>query len=199
MVPRKHNEKCLHASIPICFVLSGFVSSEHRKYSPFPSIFLGSSQPYSSHTNICDLSYDESSFLYFCAILFNVDMKEILYVGIGSCLGGVARYIVSSLFRHGGGFPWGTFVVNLCGCFLIGLLAGVFSRNASQPLNLLLTVGFCGGFTTFSTFSRESLVLVQSGQWLTLVAYVGLSVIIGVALTAIGYALAKGAVLDKLL
>lgn len=91
----------------------------------------------------------------------------------------------------GNGFPWGTFAVNLAGCLLIGCLAGVFSRYTSQPLNLLLTVGFCGGFTTFSTFSRESLALLQSGQWWPLVTYVILSVVLGIALTALGYVLTK--------
>lgn len=91
----------------------------------------------------------------------------------------------------GNGFPWGTFAVNLAGCLLIGCLAGVFSRYTSQSLNLLLTVGFCGGFTTFSTFSRESLTLFQSGQWWTLVTYVILSVVLGLVLTALGYVLTK--------
>ncbi len=119
-------------------------------------------------------------------------LKNILLVAIGSAVGGALRYAVSLLVRwSGNGFPWGTFVVNLAGCLLIGCLAGVFSRYTSQPLNLLLTVGLCGGFTTFSTFSRESLTLLQSGQWWTLAAYVLLSIILGIALTAIGYALAK--------
>ncbi len=119
-------------------------------------------------------------------------LKNILLVAIGSAVGGALRYAVSLLMRWSGiGFPWGTFAVNLAGCLLIGCLAGVFSRYTSQPLNLLLTVGLCGGFTTFSTFSRESLTLLQSGQWWTLAAYVLLSIILGIALTAIGYALAK--------
>lgn len=119
-------------------------------------------------------------------------LKNILLVAIGSAVGGALRYVVSLLMHwSGNGFPWGTFAVNLAGCLLIGCLAGVFSRYTSQPLNLLLTVGFCGGFTTFSTFSRESLTLFQSGQWWTLAAYVLLSILLGIAFTATGYVLSK--------
>lgn len=119
-------------------------------------------------------------------------MKEILYVGLGSCLGGIVRYLLSSAIRWDGhGLPWGTLAVNLLGCLLIGLLAGILSRHPSQALNLLLIVGLCGGFTTFSTFSRESLTLLQSGQYAALVTYILLSLIVGIALSATGYAITR--------
>ena len=85
-------------------------------------------------------------------------IKDIVLVGIGSCLGGICRYLISLFIGHPqSGFPWGTFVVNIIGCLLIGILWGVTSRfqNFAQAFSLLLMVGFCGGFTTFSTFSKE--------------------------------------------
>jgi CrcB protein len=120
-------------------------------------------------------------------------LKNILIVGAGSFLGGALRYIVSLLVKYTGGFPWATFIVNLLGCLLIGVLWGIFSRcaNASQQLVLFLSVGFCGGFTTFSTFSKESLQLIQSGNWLYFSLYVAGSILLGLLLVAVGYQIAK--------
>ncbi len=86
-------------------------------------------------------------------------------------------------------FPWATLIVNLAGCFLIGLLWGVFSRSSSEGSSwaLFLTVGLCGGFTTFSTFSKEALMMLQSGNIWLFAGYVALSVVAGVALVATGY------------
>ena len=91
------------------------------------------------------------------------------------------------------GFPWATLMVNLLGCFLIGLLWGVFSKNGNEGSNwaLFLTVGFCGGFTTFSTFSKEALVMLQSGNVWGFAGYVAISVIAGIALVALGYFLVR--------
>ena len=101
--------------------------------------------------------------------------------------------MVSLLMKYSGGFPWATFAVNLLGCLIIGLLWGIFSRfsNTSQHLVLFLTVGFCGGFTTFSTFSKESIMLLQSGHYFMLALYVLGSVLIGLGLVAAGYFLTK--------
>ncbi len=93
-------------------------------------------------------------------------VKEILYIGAGGFIGSVLRYLISQLMKQtGDGFPWGTLVVNLLGCLLIGILGGLISRNGnlSHNLALFLTVGLCGGFTTFSTFSKEALLLVRDG------------------------------------
>lgn len=82
-------------------------------------------------------------------------IKSILIVGAGSFLGGAARYAVSLMMKNQGkGFPWATLTANLFGCLLIGILWGSFSRssNDGSDLALFMTVGFCGGFTTFSTF-----------------------------------------------
>ena len=119
--------------------------------------------------------------------------KDFLYVGAGSFIGGALRYLVSVLLRYNGGFPWATFAVNLLGCLLIGLLWGLFSRTPSVSSNLVLflSVGLCGGFTTFSTFSKESVMLMQSGNWFMLALYILASVLLGVGLVAAGYCLFK--------
>ncbi len=121
-------------------------------------------------------------------------IKDLLYVGLGSFAGGIVRYLVSLLIKGGSStFPWATFAVNIAGCLLIGLLLALFNRmpNASPQLNLMLTVGFCGGFTTFSTFSKESLNLLQSGSYTTFALYALGSLVLGIAAVALGYAIAK--------
>lgn len=117
-------------------------------------------------------------------------IKNIAVVGAGSFIGGAARYLISLVMKGiGKGFPWATLAVNLVGCFLIGLLWGLFSRSSGEgdSLALFLTVGLCGGFTTFSTFSKESLMMLQSGNIWGFAGYIALSVIAGVALAAAGY------------
>lgn len=121
-------------------------------------------------------------------------IKNVLLVGAGSFIGGAARYLVSLAMKNANkGFPWATLLVNLAGCFLIGLLWGLFSKTASEGSNwaLFLTVGLCGGFTTFSTFSKEALMMLQSGNIWGFAGYVGISVTAGIALVALGYFLAK--------
>lgn len=121
-------------------------------------------------------------------------IKTILAVGAGSFLGGAGRYLVSLAMKGvSKGFPWATLAVNLAGCFLIGLLWSVFSKNGSEGSNwaLFLTVGLCGGFTTFSTFSKEALVMLQAGNIWGIVGYVSISVIAGIALVALGYFLVR--------
>ena len=121
-------------------------------------------------------------------------LKTILAVGAGSFLGGSARYLVSLAMKGANqGFPWATLIVNLVGCFLIGLLWGVFSKSASESSNwaLFLTVGICGGFTTFSTFSKEALIMLQGGNIWGFAGYVAVSIIAGIALVALGYFLVR--------
>ena len=121
-------------------------------------------------------------------------IKNVLLVGAGSFIGGAARYIVSLALKNASkGFPWATLLVNLAGCFLIGLLWGMFSKSATEGSNwaLLLTVGLCGGFTTFSTFSKEALMMLQSGNIWGFAGYIGISVAAGIALVALGYFLVK--------
>ena len=121
-------------------------------------------------------------------------LKTILAVGSGSFLGGAGRYLVSLAMKDiSKGFPWATLAVNLLGCFLIGLLWGVFGKNGTDGSHwaLFLTVGFCGGFTTFSTFSKEAIIMLQTGHVWGFAAYVSMSVVVGVALVALGYFLVR--------
>ena len=121
-------------------------------------------------------------------------IKNTLFIGCGSFLGGAARYLVSIAMKTvGKGFPWGTLVVNLVGCLFIGLLWGFFSKNSNESSSwaLFMTVGICGGFTTFSTFSKEALMMLQAGNFISLLAYVTISVIAGIALVAAGYYLVR--------
>ena len=122
-------------------------------------------------------------------------MKDLLLIGLGSCLGGMARHLVGLGVRHlGVASLWGTLAVNLLGCLLIGLLAGLFARhpNVSLAVQRFLTIGVCGGFTTFSTFSRDGLTLWQEGRLPAVVLYVAGSVVAGLVAVAAGYRLAGG-------
>ena len=121
-------------------------------------------------------------------------IKNILSVGVGSFIGGIGRYLISHAMKGvSKGFPWATLAVNLSGCLMIGLLWGFLSRNASEGTSwgLFLTVGLCGGFTTFSTFSKEALTMLQAGQTWGFVSYITMSVLAGIALAALGYYIAR--------
>ena len=114
-----------------------------------------------------------------------------LWVFIGGGIGSVLRYAVG-LCIGAAMFPWATFAVNVGGSFAIGLFGGWSERFGwSESMRLALTVGLCGGFTTFSTFSKESLALVQSGRYCTFAAYAIGSVAIGLAAVTLGYLIAK--------
>lgn len=121
-------------------------------------------------------------------------LKAILIVGSGSFVGGAIRYLISLAMKGvSKGFPWATLVVNVTGCLLIGLLWGWLSRSSQMEgsLALFLTVGLCGGFTTFSTFSKEALTLLQGGNVWGFVGYVVASVVVGILLVALGYTITK--------
>ena len=120
-------------------------------------------------------------------------LKDILLVGAGSFLGGIARYLIAlGMKGFSASFPWATMTANIVGCLLIGILWATFNRtNPSSQLNLFLTAGFCGGFTTFSTFSKESLNLLQAGNYTVFCLYALGSVVLGILAVAIGFALAK--------
>ena len=117
-------------------------------------------------------------------------IRNIIAVGAGSFIGGIARYLVSLVMKGiSKGFPWATLLVNLLGCLIIGVLWGFLSLNPSESTSwgLFLTVGLCGGFTTFSTFSKEALTMLQTGQIWGFASYIALSIFAGIALVAIGY------------
>jgi CrcB protein len=122
-------------------------------------------------------------------------LKPILYIGVGGFLGSIARYgmhlMVSA--RWPMAFPWGTFYVNILGCLLIGILVGLETRHEllNDPLKWLLITGFCGGFTTFSTFSIEGLGLLNQHQYGVFLGYTLGSVIIGILATLLGFNLVR--------
>lgn len=113
--------------------------------------------------------------------------KEILFVGLGGFAGSALRYLVGKFLNTG--FPWGTLLVNVAGCLLIGLLYGLFERgNVSSPeVRLLLTAGFCGGFTTFSAFMNENMLMLRAGEFLPFAAYTVGSIVLGLAAVWFGY------------
>lgn len=117
--------------------------------------------------------------------------KTLLVVGMGSFMGGILRYLLSRYIQNFSAvsFPWGTLWVNVVGCFLIGLFYGLFEKgNLMNPhLRLFMTVGFCGGFTTFSTFMNESFQLLKSDDFLMLLFYLALSLLGGFLSVYIGY------------
>ena len=124
-----------------------------------------------------------------------IDPKNILLVFAGSAAGGSVRYITSLLIqsKNTTQFPLGTFLINLIGCFIIGMIYAIASRNASigSDIKLLLATGFCGGFTTFSAFAFENLELFKSGQYLTALLYIILSVVLGILAVILGAYLIK--------
>ena len=122
-------------------------------------------------------------------------IQNILMVMGGSALGGGARYLLSMLIQqfNRSPFPAGTFIVNLLGCFLIGMLYAAHIRNpeTGPGLKLLLATGFCGGFTTFSAFAVENLSLFREGNFGVSLAYAGSSLILGIAAAWAGSVIMK--------
>lgn len=122
-------------------------------------------------------------------------IKILLAVGSGSFLGGVLRFLASKYLQSvtASSFPLGTFAVNIVGCLLMGLFFGMSDRMSpyNAELRLFLTVGFCGGFTTFSAFSLENMTLIKDGNYALFGIYAGVSVFIGLAAIIGGHTLTK--------
>ncbi|MCL2178663.1 MAG: fluoride efflux transporter CrcB [Proteobacteria bacterium] len=121
-------------------------------------------------------------------------VRLILAIGAGSFIGGVFRYILSLLIQGKAAsvFPLGTLVVNLLGCFLVGVIFGFFDRGQlSHEWKLFLATGVVGGFTTFSAFSNESIVLLREGHTQAALLYIFSSVILGLLATYVAYFLAR--------
>jgi len=124
-------------------------------------------------------------------------LQLIVAVALGGAIGSVGRYLVGigSTQFFGLGFPWGTLIVNVLGSFLIGVFAELFALrwDLSQAGRVFLTVGFCGGFTTFSTFSLDAYLLVERGEMWLAAAYMTASVVLSVGALFAGLQLIRAA------
>ena len=122
-------------------------------------------------------------------------MKNILLVGFGGFIGSIARFLVSklNLSWHLHSIPMGTLTVNIVGSLLVGFMLGIFmnSNLLHTNLRLFLVVGFCGGFTTFSSFTNENFILLQNGQYLSALIYIAASIILGILSVFAGFLIAN--------
>lgn len=122
-------------------------------------------------------------------------LKTILYIAVGGAIGSVLRYLTSVLVNKywNNHFPLATFITNVLGCFLIGLLLGILQKNnlADSNLKWFLITGFCGGYTTFSAFGIENITLLQSNNSGLAFVYIALSVILGLFAVWLGLFVSK--------
>lgn len=122
--------------------------------------------------------------LYFqTQLMFN----NILLVGLGGGIGSILRYLCQRSLNFS--FPYGTLFVNILGCLLIGILWGLFTKNIDEQRRLLLVTGFCGGFTTFSSFTYEGVQMMMESRWFIFVLYTAVSVTVGLLATYLGFKL----------
>jgi len=121
--------------------------------------------------------------------------KILLIIGSGSFFGGILRYLISYYLQEKflTSFPLGTLTVNIIGCFLIGVIFGLSdSRNLfTYEIRIFLSIGFCGGFTTFSTFSNETIALLRDGDFFYAITYISISLFICLLSTYLGIIITK--------
>ncbi len=119
----------------------------------------------------------------------------LVLIGLGGFAGAIARYLVDGAVaeRTGGGFPWGTLVINVSGSFLLGLLFALTAERAILPADIRgpVMIGFLGAYTTFSTFMLESWRLVETGAWAAALANLGGSIVLGLVAVVAGMTLGR--------
>ena len=121
-------------------------------------------------------------------------MKQLILVFLGGGFGSILRYTMGKLFNSSqSGIPYGTFTANILGSLLIGFILGFAAKNQTLTHNhtLLLATGFCGGFTTFSTFAYENHIFLKSGDFINFALYTSASFIIGFLAVFLGIYLTK--------
>lgn len=122
-------------------------------------------------------------------------MKQVLLVGLGGAAGSVLRYLttLTTLTYYTTSFPLVTFIVNVAGCFIAGLIFGLITQETTEAQNLkvLFITGFCGGFTTFSAFALENVKLMNSGNSAMAILYTALSIAAGLLAVWIGLVVAR--------
>ncbi|HNW57575.1 MAG TPA: fluoride efflux transporter CrcB [Bacteroidales bacterium] len=122
-------------------------------------------------------------------------IRTLLLIGTGGFLGSISRFLASRFVQNNfhSAFPFGTFFVNITGCLLIGLIYGFSDRSSllTDGWKLFLAIGFCGGFTTFSTFANENLAMLRDGNFFHFFLYTGLSIFLGISATYIGVIITK--------
>ena len=118
-------------------------------------------------------------------------VKDVLWVGAGGAVGSALRYLVWRAVGTSGGFPWATLFVNITGSFMLGLLAGLYAGKVGPTMRLAVFFGLLGGYTTFSTFTSETVVLARTGSAAMAFGNVAVSVLVGVAAAFIGVLLGE--------
>ena len=121
--------------------------------------------------------------------------KTLLIIGLGSFCGGIFRFLLARFVKHHflWTFPFSTMAVNIAGCLLIGIFYGLFERGnlLNTDLRSFLTVGLCGGFTTFSTFMNENFMLLREQNYLYFMSYTILCIVLGLTAVYVGHLIIK--------
>ena len=122
-------------------------------------------------------------------------MKQFIIVFLGGGIGSGLRYLVGKYIPNSNaGLPWSTLSVNLIGCLIIGIVMGYFIRTTADlksDLVLFMTIGICGGFTTFSSFAYEDILIIRAEDNLLSLSYIGLSLILGMVMVLVGLKIEK--------
>ena len=130
-----------------------------------------------------------------CTIINFTILKQLILVFLGGGLGSMIRYLLVKIIPNtNSSFPWGTFAVNLIGCFILGIIMGYtlrFSMNSKSDIILFFAIGVCGGFTTFSAFAYENYAFMRLDNYLVPFVYVSASIFFGVIMIYLGFLFEK--------